>query len=147
VLEQALDSRYRVFGKVRLGDLIMPAKARAAGKRAPALNRINQKRVDFVICTANELALVGVLELDGLSHGCEDRGGRDAFVDQALAMAGIPVLRFPVKKRYAVQDVRARLAEMMSADTKSGDVSTAQKAIVPVNPALEAIMEGNPVQA
>jgi len=147
VLEQALDSRYRVFGKVRLGDLIKPAKGSAAGKRTAALNRINQKHVDFVICTANELALVGVLELDDQSHGCEDRAGRDEFVDQALAMAGIPLLRFPAKKAYAVQNVRARLAEMMLAGTKSGVVSSAQKAIVPVNPSLDAIMGINPVQS
>ena len=138
-LEQALDGRYRVFGKVRLGDLIKPAKAVAAGKRTAALNRINQKHVDFVVCTANELALVGVLELDDLTHGREDRGERDEFVDQALAIAGIPVLRFPAKKGYAVQDVRPRLAEMISAGTKAGVVSAAQKAISPVNQALDAI--------
>ena len=146
VLEQALDSRYRVFGKVRLGDLIKPAKGSAAGKRTTALNRINQKHVDFVVCTANELALVGVLELDDQLHGCEELAGRDELVDQVLAKAGIPVLRFPAKKGYAVQDVRARLSEMMFSATKSGVVSTAQKSIFPVNPALDAIMENNPVQ-
>lgn len=146
VLEQALDSRYRVFGKVRLGDLIKPAKVLAAGKRTTARNRINQKHVDFVVCTANELALVGVLELDDQSHGCEDRAGRDVFVDQALAMAGIPVLRFPAQKGYAVQDVRARLAEMIRADIKSGVVSASRESVAPVNMALDAIMESNPVQ-
>jgi very-short-patch-repair endonuclease len=149
VLEQALDSRYRVFGKVRLGDLIKPVKALAAGKRTTARNRINQKHVDFVVCTANELALVGVLELDDHSLGCEDRAGRDEFVDQALAMAGIPVLRFPAQKGYAVQDVRAWLAEMMLAGTKSGvapTVQKVQKAIAPLITPLDAIFESYPVQ-
>src|SRR6185369_3913766 len=62
VLEQALDSRYRVFGKVRLGDIIQPATAPGSDTPTTARNRINQKHVDFVICTANKLALVGVLE-------------------------------------------------------------------------------------
>jgi very-short-patch-repair endonuclease len=146
VLEQALDSRYRVFGKVCLGDLIKPPNALAADKLTTALNRINQKHVDFVVCTANELALVGVLELEDQSHGCEDRAGRDEFVDQALAMAGIPLLRFPADKGYAVQDVRARLAEMIRADITSGVVSAAREAAVPVNTALDVIMESNPVQ-
>jgi very-short-patch-repair endonuclease len=146
VLEQALDSRYRIFGKVRLGDLIKPAKTLAAGKRTAALNRINQKHVDFVVCTANELALVGVLELDDQSHGCEDRAGRDEFVDQALAKAGIPVLHFPANKGYAVQNVRAMLAEMMLAGTKSRVVPTVQKAIAPLIPPLDAIFESYPVQ-
>lgn len=142
ILEQALDSRYRVFGKVRLGDLIKPANGLDAGKRTAAQNRINQKHVDFVVCTANELALVGVLALDDKSHGHEDRPGRGGFVDQALAMAGIPLLRFPAKNVYAIQDVRARLAEMMLAGTRSGVVS----AIGPLNPELEAIMESYPAQ-
>jgi hypothetical protein len=118
VLEQALDSRYRVFGKVRLGDLIKPAKGLAAGTWTIAMNRINQLHVDFVVCTANELALVGVLALDDQSHGHEDRAGRDGFVDRALANAGIPVLRFPAGKGYAVQEVRARLAEMLFSGSK-----------------------------
>jgi len=145
VLEQALDSRYRVFGKVRLGDLIKPVKGLAAGKRTTALNRVNQKHVDFVVCTSNELALVGVLELDDRSHGREERAGRDDLVDQALAMAGIPVLRFPAKKGYSVQEVRASLAEMFIAGTKSGAVSTAQITLSLYTPALDAILESAPL--
>lgn len=147
VLEQALDSRYRVFGKVRLGDIIKPAKGLAAGKHTGARNRINQKHVDFVVCTANELALVGVLELDDRSHGREERVGRDEFVDQALAVAGIPLLRFPAQKGYSVQEVRASLTEMFLAGTKSAAVSTAQINIALYTPALNAIMDSNPVQS
>lgn len=125
VLEQALDSRYRVFGKVRLGDIITPAKALGAGKRTTARNRINQKHVDFVICTANKLALVGVLELDDPSHGRSDRSDRDEFVDQVLESAGSPLLRFPARQGYAVQEVRTKLEEMMRATSRSCVVSAA----------------------
>lgn len=145
-LEQALDSRYRVFSKVCLGNLIKPVKGLDANKWTTAQNRINQQHVDFVICTANELALVGVLALDDQSHGHEDRAGRDGFVDQVLAIAGIPVLCFAAQKEYSVQDVRVRLAEMMSGGAKSGVVSAVQKIIAPVNPPLDAILESNPVQ-
>jgi hypothetical protein len=146
VLDQALDSRYRVFGKVRLGDLVKPAKDLAFDKRTTELNRINQKHVDFVVCTANELALVGVLELDDQSYGRLGRAGRDGYVDQVLAMAGIPLIRFPAKNGYAVQEVRERLAEMISSTAKSGVVSVEQKVCAPSNPVLEAIMESTPVQ-
>jgi very-short-patch-repair endonuclease len=146
VLEQALDGRYRVFGKVRLGDIIKTAKGLDVGKRVTALNKINQKHVDFVVCTASGLALVGVIELDDQSHGREDRTGRDIFVDKALAKAGIPLLRFPAKKGYSIQEVRTRLAEMMSGDTKSGVVSVAQEAIAPVKPVFVAILEGKSAQ-
>jgi uncharacterized protein DUF2726/topoisomerase-like DNA binding C4 zinc finger protein len=111
VLEQALDNRYRVFGKVRLGDIIKPAKGLSNSKRAAAQNKINQKHLDFVICLVADLAVVGVVELDDKSHEKVDRVGRDEFVDQALAGAKIPVIHFPVKKGYELQEVRAKLVE------------------------------------
>jgi len=111
VLEQALDSKYRVLGKVRLGDLVKPAKGLSKSKRTSALNKVNQKHVDFVVCTAKDLAVVGVVELDDQSHGREDRVGRDVFVNQALSGAGIPIARFSAKRGYQVQEVRAKLME------------------------------------
>lgn len=113
VLEQSLDSRYRIFGKVRLGDLVKPAKGLSNSKRTTAFNKINQKHVDFVICSASDLAVIGAVELDDQSHGREDRAGRDAFVDQALATARIPIAHFSAKRTYAIQDVRTTLNESL----------------------------------
>jgi len=119
VLEQSLDSRYRVFGKVRLGDIVKPAKGLSNSGRTTALNRINQKHLDFVICSAADLTVIGVVELDDQSHAREDRAGRDEFVDQALAGAKIPVVRFSAKKGYAIQEVRSKLAEVFTLVTES----------------------------
>jgi hypothetical protein len=138
VLEQALDSRYRVFGKVRVGDLIQPSQGLDAGQRSAALDRINRSHVDFVVCTANELALIGVLELGDSS--------RDASIDLSLAEAGIPLLRFPVKKEYSLQDVRARLAETMLSDKKTGALHRSGKSSASTHPVLDAIMGSRPVQ-
>lgn len=146
-LEQALDSRYRIFVKVRLGDLLRPASGLSAAKRTSAQNRINHLQVDFVLCTANELALVAVVGLDDPSHGHEDRAGRDGFVDRMLAMAGIPVLCFPVKCSYTVQEVRAKLAEMMASVSKSEAVYAAKQVGERSNPVLTAIMESIPIQS
>ena len=147
VLEQALDSRYRVFSKVRLGDLIKPSKGLDAGRRTTLQNKINQNHVDFVICTANELALVGLVKLDDPSHGHEDRAGRDEFIDQALATTGISILRFSAQNEYSVQDVRTRLSEMMLTDSVSRAVSTARLAVTPINQVLDTILDSNPVPA
>ena len=109
VLEQVLDNRYRVFGKVRLGDLVKPAKGLSKSQRTTASNKVRQKHVDFVICSATDLAVIGAVELDDQSHGREDRSTRDAFVDQALATAKIPIAHFSAKKGYAIQEVRTTL--------------------------------------
>jgi len=111
VLEQALEGRYRVYGKIRLGDIIKPTKGLSRSSRISALNKINLKHVDFVVCSLSNHAVVGVVELDDQSHEKADRVGRDEFVDRALAAAGIPIARFSAKKGYVVQEVRAQLAE------------------------------------
>lgn len=136
VLEQALDSRYRVFGKVRLGDIVKPAKGLSNSKRTTALNKVNQKHVDFVVCSATDLAVIGVVELDDQSHGREDRAGRDVFVDQALTTAKIPVVRFTAKKGYAVQEVRAKLTEAfkLTAEPSTSTVAKEKSSTVPPDP-------------
>lgn len=111
VLEQSLDSSYRVFGKVRLADVVLPVKNPSRSNRTTALNKISQKHLDFVICSASDLAIVGVVELDDKSHNRKDRAERDGFVDTALASAKIPVLHIPARKGYELQDVRLKLAE------------------------------------
>jgi NAD(P)H-dependent flavin oxidoreductase YrpB (nitropropane dioxygenase family) len=111
VLEQALGSRYRVLGKVRLGDIVKPAKGLGKSKRATANNKINQKHLDFVVCTAADLSVVGVVELDDKSHEKEARAGRDELVDLALSGAKVPIVHFSVKSGYAVQEVRAKLVD------------------------------------
>lgn len=111
VLEQAVAGELKVFGKVRLGDLIQPAKGLSRSQRARSWNRINQKHIDFVLCQPDTLAVAGVVELDDASHRRKDRVERDSFVDKALESAGVQVLNFPARKGYAVSEIRAKLAE------------------------------------
>ncbi len=99
VLEQVLGSEYRVFGKVRIADLITPGNG---AERQTALNRIVGKHVDFVVCNATDLSIIGVIELDDESHNQDSRQKRDAFVDSAFASAEIPITRFPVRAAYSL---------------------------------------------
>jgi Topoisomerase DNA binding C4 zinc finger len=76
----------------------------------------------------------------------EDRAGRDEFVDRALAMARIPVVHFSAKKGYALQEVRARLAEILPAAANPDSLPKVQDVIVSKHPEPVAIMESAPVQ-
>lgn len=118
VLEQALGGEYRIFGKVRLGDLVEPAKGLTKSQSTTARNRLNQKHVDFVLCRPDTLAVVGVIELDDASHGRKDRGDRDDFVDKAFASARLPVVHVPARKAYALPEVQDALAAVL----KTADV-------------------------
>ena len=115
VLEQAVAGQFRIMGKVRLGDLIQPAKGFSRSQRTSAWNRIHQKHVDFVLCQPDTLAVAGVVELDDASHRRKDRSERDAFVDKVhLSTAGIPIVHFSARKGYSMQDVSAKLNEVFS---------------------------------
>jgi Protein of unknown function (DUF2726)/Topoisomerase DNA binding C4 zinc finger len=111
VLQQALGNSYAVFGKVRLGDVVQPVKGLGKGLSQTARNKVNLKHIDFVICRADDLSLIATVELDDGSHQRKDRSERDAFVDQALKSAGIPLVRFAAKKGYELAEVKAKLAE------------------------------------
>lgn len=111
VLERALDGHYRVFGKVRLADLIKPAKGLSVSRNQSLLNKINRKHLDYVICSATDLSVIGVVELDDRSHKQADRIARDRFLDQVLATAGIPLVHFQAKSGYGVKEVRATLQQ------------------------------------
>jgi hypothetical protein len=111
VLCQGLDSRYQIFAKVRLSDLV-EVRWGTSGAQGHQ-NRINQKHVDFVLCTANDLTPQLVIELDDSSHSRRDRRERDAFIDAALAAAGLPILHVQAQPTYAPAELCALIEDRM----------------------------------
>lgn len=114
VLQQSVGEEYSIFGKVRLGDLIAPGKGLNNSQRQTALNKINLKHIDFLICRSDNLAFVATVELDDKSHRRKDRSMRDEFVDHALGSAGIPIIRFAAQKGYELTEVKQRLATALN---------------------------------
>jgi hypothetical protein len=110
ILLQAVDPAVvLVFGKVRLADVIMPKPELDAAEKRRAFNKISAKHVDFVLCKRSDLSVLGIIELDDLSHQRADRQARDEFVDNALAAAGIPILHIKMRKRYSVSALKIQL--------------------------------------
>lgn len=109
VLDRVVEGEFRIFGKVRLADVV---KVRAMADRSAwqtAFNKIDRKHVDFVGCDPRDLSVKFVVELDDRSHEREDRRERDSFVDGALKAAGIPVFHIPARRGYTADDVRNAL--------------------------------------
>lgn len=106
VLESALGDQLRVFGKVRLADVIKVKPGLSASGRQQAFNRIQSKHLDFVVCDCSDLSVQFVVELDDSSHQQSRRRARDEFLDKALSAAGVPIYHFPVKRTYSAPDIR-----------------------------------------
>lgn len=75
--------------KVRLLDLVKP-KPGSRNYRG-LLQRVMSKHVDFVIC-AQDMEVLGIIELDDTTHLRQDRKQRDEFVDSVLLGAGYKIL-------------------------------------------------------
>jgi len=117
VLETALPSDVRVFGKVRLGDVFGAKKELNASDRQGARNRIDRKHVDFLLVRTGDLAPLAGIELDDRSHEAEERQQRDAFVDQVFASAGLPLFHVRVQRAYDVDELRARIGATLAPAT------------------------------
>lgn len=119
VLDQALGDQFRVFGKVRLADVIKVKPGLSGSARQQAFNRIQSKHLDFVVCAPSDLSVQFVVELDDSSHQQSRRQARDEFLDKALAAAGVPVFHFPVKRTYSVPDIRGAIFEQSTPEQKA----------------------------
>lgn len=105
VLDEAVGSKYRVFGKVRIADVVGVSEHFSGSERQKRLSRITSKHLDFVLCDPDTLSPVCALELDDSSHQRQNRIDRDEFVDNTLRTAGIPLIRVPVKQKYDMREI------------------------------------------
>lgn len=121
VLEQAIGDEYRIFGKVRVADVVSVKSLsnRAAWQRA--FNRISAKHIDYVLCSKDELSIVCAIELDDQSHQKRKRQERDAFLARLCQEISLPLLQIPAQRAYSVNEIKAKLLDalMQSAGTKT----------------------------
>ena len=89
-MKRICDKHYLVIcPKIRLLDIVEPKYS--SPKRMLLMNKIKAKHVDFVICDMN-FNILGVVELDDLTHDRPDRKLRDQFVDEILLDVGYTVI-------------------------------------------------------
>ena len=111
----ALDStRYIIFAKVRIADIIETNLDRADPMYWKKLAPINQKHIDFLLASRTDTTPLLAIELDGGSHADKVRLKRDAFVDSVFHNAGIPLLHIPVKGFYQYTDLRSAIETAIS---------------------------------
>ena len=70
-------------------------------------NKIDRKRVDFLLCDPRTLKPAFAIELDDSSHARPDRQERDAFVDEVFTAAQLPLVHIPARPAYNTQELIA----------------------------------------
>jgi hypothetical protein len=106
VLDQANAGRYRVFGKVRIADVLTPVTGLDKSAWRSAFNRISAKHFDFVLCDPHTLDVKAVIELNDKSHSSNLRIERDELVARACADAGLAFRVVKTQRSYASAAIR-----------------------------------------
>ena len=114
VLDLAAGSDFRVFGKVRVGDVLAPRTGQDRSAHQTALNRINRKHFDFILCRPDDLTVLCAIELNDASHQRKSRQERDEFLTEACRSAGLPLIAFDARHAYSPTEISARIAEAMA---------------------------------
>ena len=111
-LTPAVNGRYTVFAKVRIGDVLKVVSGVAARRSLIARAKIQQKHFDFVLCNKS-MEIVCCIELNDRSHARSDRIKRDKFVRAACHQAGVSLIEFQAQSSYDVKTVERRLLEVL----------------------------------
>jgi hypothetical protein len=124
VLDQAVGTDFRIFGKVRIADVISVRRNpnRSAWQRA--FNRISAKHFDFVLCEPGTLSVACVVELDDKSHSRGGREIRDKIVVDVCKAAALPLLQVQARSAYAVGEIGNAVRQLLdTADPTKGPES------------------------
>lgn len=82
-------------------------------------NRINQQRVDFLVCHQADMTPLAVIELDDPSQDNEDARRRERNKARNLQLAGIPLLRWRIESLPDLGEIRRELGLEQSAARRS----------------------------
>jgi hypothetical protein len=114
-LQIAAREDWLIFSMVRLADII---KVRARTRKFQSWNsRLQGKHLDFVLCDVETLDVKLAIELEDSSSSA-GRGSRDRFVNNALAAAGVPLLRVKIQDKYETAVLRKDLEDALGITRK-----------------------------
>ncbi len=105
-LDKAVGGNYRVFGKVRVADILEPHP----GPFGSGARRLLRGRVDYVVCRANDLSVLCAINLESQRHVTAAHRRRRARVEAVFEAAELPLFWLPERQSYALQTVQALLA-------------------------------------
>jgi len=111
VLDRCLPPGCRVMMKVRLADVI--TVPRGSDESQSWWAKIKQKHCDFVLVDTDSLQPILVIELNDKSHDRADRKARDAFLEQAFDVAGLPLLWVKAAAAYDTRQVRLSIFQKL----------------------------------
>jgi hypothetical protein len=112
VLESIAGDELKIFGKVRVSDILTPDvnKFEKGSSWHWLFSQISQKHIDFVITDQN-LNLLCAVELNDPSHQRKDRKTRDQFILEAFQSANVPLVMINTQHKYLEEHIAETIAK------------------------------------
>ena len=124
VLDQVVAPDYRVFGKVRVGDVASVKPGLGKSARQGALNRIAAKHFDFVVCRTGDLSVVCAVELNDKSHASRKAQSRDELLANVCRAINLPLLMVPARAEYSAQELKSQFLAAVESTSAGSRVGT-----------------------
>lgn len=109
VLAKAVSGEFEIHPKVRVADVLAPAKGLTRSDWQKSFNKISSKHFDFALCDPATLQVKKVIELNDASHKRVKRAARDRFLIEACESANLELKVFAARKSYSVVELREQL--------------------------------------
>lgn len=111
VLSQALPARFAALPQIPLGAFVTVKAETRQGQQA-FWNKIDRKRVDFLVVERGTMIPRLVVELDDRTHRAPHRQQRDDFVDALCQRLGIPCIHVAAQAQYTIEDATRVVGEI-----------------------------------
>ena len=102
-LNHVVGNKFVILSKVRLSDIFLPQQGDGYYS---ALNRINPRHVDFLLCDPETFKPILAIEIDDKSHQRASRQERDDFINGLYIAMNLPLLRMQAKQGYNVNEIK-----------------------------------------
>lgn len=122
VLDEAVGSTHRIFGKIPVADLLIPRNLDKDPEARRIFDEMEDRRFSFVVCDKDSLTIICALQLDDVTPGdkSKKRGG-----DPLLSLcegAGLPLIRV---SSHNLQDPSS-LRELIQSSIKQDSLFTVE---------------------
>jgi Protein of unknown function (DUF2726) len=118
-LEQAVGENYRVFGKVRVADIVSVRSTANQSARLYAFNQIRAKYFDFVLCDKKNLLIRCVIELSDGTDGSRQRQERDTFSEDICKSISLPFIQIRAARVYLAIELRKKILGALREDSEA----------------------------
>jgi hypothetical protein len=110
VLEHAANE-YKIFGKVRMADIVAVKKIENKSHWQKAFNKIALKHFDFVLCDKTTLKVIAIIELDDSTHNRKKEKENDEVKNSICDEIKLPLIRVKASNKYDETLLRNMIAE------------------------------------